>query len=144
MSDMHEVTEKLRTAYEDWRNADTTAQLHADPEDYDAQALAEAAEEAAWAWDQAASLFMLNADAILAALSHEWRPISEAPKAPANGSKWWGPKILISTTHHGHQVTFIGRFHHGAHKRFMDTADGSCVSAGDDGDLWMPLPEGPK
>lgn len=80
MSDMHEVTEKLRTAYEDWRNADTTAQLHADPEDYDAQALAEAAEEAAWAWDQAASLFMLNADAILAALSHEWRPIETAPK----------------------------------------------------------------
>jgi hypothetical protein len=83
------------------------------------------------------------ADQILAALSHEWRPISEAPKAPANGSKWWGPKILISTTHHGHQVTFIGRFHHGAHKRFMDTADGSCVSAGDDGDLWIPLPTPP-
>jgi hypothetical protein len=84
-----------------------------------------------------------TADAILAALSHEWRPISDAPKAPANGSKWWGPKILISTTHHGHQVTFIGRFHHGAHKRFMDTADGSCVSAGDDGDLWIPLPTPP-
>lgn len=88
MSDMHEVTEKLRTAYEDWRNADTTAQLHADPEDYDAQALAEAAEEAAWAWDQAASLFMLNADAILALIQKEqgWR---DGPPPTEPDNKAW-------------------------------------------------------
>lgn len=70
-----------------------------------------------------------------------WRDISTAPKKPAAGSNYWGPKILINTEHHGYRMTFIGRYHHGVHKRFMDTADGSCVTAGDEGDLWMPLPQ---
>lgn len=74
----------------------------------------------------------------------QWQPIETAPKGPVAGSKWWGPRILICTKHHGHRAVFIGRYHHGAHKRFLDEADNSCVSAGDRGDKWMPLPTPPE
>lgn len=73
----------------------------------------------------------------------KWQPISMAPKARAKGERWYGPRILISTTHHGGQFVFIGRFHHGIHKRFLDEVEVSCLSAGDEGDMWMPLPAPP-
>ena len=60
----------LQSAYDDWCNATTTAQLYADPEEENDPEEAEAAaEEALKAWDDAATLFMNNADRILAALT---------------------------------------------------------------------------
>jgi|GEM_PF-3429413 len=58
---------EIRRAYDAWRAADTRCALLADPEDEGSPSeRQEAAEEAAWAWDQAASKLMLNADALLA------------------------------------------------------------------------------
>jgi len=70
----------------------------------------------------------------------EWQPIGSAPKTPRDG--YFGPRILLTTVHHGQRFVFIGRYNHGAHKRFLDEAE-TCLSAGDEGDYWMPLPPPP-
>jgi hypothetical protein len=57
----------IKRAYDAWRAADTRCGLLADPEDEGSPSeRQEAAEEAAWAWDQAAAKFMWNADTLLA------------------------------------------------------------------------------
>lgn len=62
---MADWLKEIRTLYEDWRNADTTAQLHADPEDYDPEGLDEAATEAHRLWNETANAFMMNGDRLL-------------------------------------------------------------------------------
>ena len=67
-AELREAIEKLRSLVSDWRNADTRAGLCADPDDLDLEGLSEAAEEANYCYDMAATHFMLWGEDILDAL----------------------------------------------------------------------------
>lgn len=83
-----EDIDRLMSTWQDWRDADTTAHMHADPDGGSTiDELNEAAQEASWAWDQAAQAMMMNAEGIL---SLARKALDQKPLAAEIGKSFSG------------------------------------------------------